>query len=251
MTLPGGIRGDPAARKTVDAKVYRVERPAADVAVIHLRFPPGTCVKFKAGQHLELILEDGARRSFSMANPPHQSDCAFLHVRVRPGGIFSEKLLDRLKGGDFLKVELPFGDFWLRDAAKPAILVASGTGFAPFKAMLEDAWKRSLKRELTLYWGARRLAGLYHLAVPRKWAAERARFKFIPVLSEQRWEGRGGLVHRAVMDDHPSLEGVQVYACGVPAMIDAARRDLIAERSLPPDAFFCLAFASTGAVEPA
>jgi NAD(P)H-flavin reductase/ferredoxin len=238
-------RHDPNARKTIDARVYRVERPAADVAAIHLRFPPGVRAKWKAGQYLEVILEDAARRSFSMANPPQQSDGALLHVRVLSGGRFSDKTLSTLREKDVLRIELPFGDFYLRDAERPAILVASGTGFAPIKAILEDAWKRGVQRDLTLYWGARRQEDLYQLALPQKWAAERPRFKFIPVLSEQSWPGRTGLVHRAVMDDHASLADVEIYACGVPAMVDAARRDFIAERSLPPDAFFCDSFATS------
>jgi NAD(P)H-flavin reductase len=201
--------------------------------------------KWKAGQYLEVILEDGTRRSFSMANPPQQSDSALLHVRVLAGGKFSDKTVSLLKEKDLLRIELPFGDFFLRDDPRPAILVASGTGFAPIKSILEDAWKRSLQRDMTLYWGARREEDLYQLALPQKWAAERPRFKFIPVLSEQSWPGRTGLVHRAVMDDHASLAGFQLYACGVPAMVDAARRDFIAERALPPDAFFCDAFTTT------
>lgn len=227
-------RLDPNARKRVKAKVYRLERPAPDVAVLQLRFPAGVRVKFQAGQYLEVILGDGSRRAFSMANPPQQSDGALLHVRILPGGAFSDQALGALKGGDAVEVELPFGDFHLREGGKPALLVAGGTGFAPMKSIVEDAMRRNIGRELVLYWGARARAGLYAEALVRKWP-----FRFVPVLSDEAWEGRTGLVHAAVLEDFPSLAGHEVYACGAPAMIDAARRAFVTERALPPDAFYC------------
>jgi NAD(P)H-flavin reductase/ferredoxin len=241
------VRIDPGARKTVNARVYRVTRAADDVALIQLRFPAGIKVKFKAGQYLEVILEDGARRSFSMANPPQQSDGALLHVRAVPGGRFSEQVLPSLAAGSTLKVELPFGDFFLREASeRPAVMVASGTGFAPIKSLLEDAFRRGVQRDFVLYWGGRRHKDLYQLELPQKWAAERANFRFVPVLSEPEagdaWTGRTGFVHRAVMEDHASLAGCEVYACGVNAMVNAARRDFISERALLPEAFFCDVF---------
>ena len=246
--VPREIRRiDPAAKSTIDAKVLRVTEAADDVRIVQLRFPPGVRVKFKAGQYLDVILADGARRSFSMANAPQQSDIAVLHVRVVPGGRFSEEVLPKLVAGDTLRVELPSGDFWLREGDKPVVFVASGTGFAPIKSMLEDAFRRNLARELVLYWGARRNKDLYLADLPEKWAAQHANFRFVPVLSEPDadWPGRIGPVHRAVMDDYPSLAGCEVYACGVPAMIDAARHDFTAERGLPLDAFYCDAFATT------
>lgn len=234
-------RLDPNARKRVKAKVYRIERPAPDVAVLQLRFPAGVRVKFKAGQYLEVLLPDGSRRAFSMANPPQQSDGALLHVRVLPGGAFSGKALGALKPGDVLEVELPFGDFWLRESERPAIFLAGGTGFAPMKAIVEDLVKRNVRRELALYWGARTRPGLYAEALARKWP-----LRFVPVLSEEAWEGRTGLVHQAVLDDFQSLAGHEVYACGAPPMIDAARRAFVGERGLPADAFYCDPFTPRG-----
>lgn len=245
VIVPREIRRlDPDASKTLDAKVIKVASAADDVRIVQLRFAAGVRVKFKAGQYLEVILADGARRSFSMANPPQQSDGAHLHIRVLPGGRFAEEVLRTLKAGDSLRVELPAGDFWLRDSPKPAVFVASGTGFAPIKSMLEDAFKRGVERDMVLYWGARQEKDLYLADLPRKWAAQQGRFRFIPVLSEPRgdWGGRTGLVHRAVMEDFPSLADCEVYACGVAAMVDAARRDFVAERGLPQDAFFCDVF---------
>ncbi len=237
-------RLDPGARKRIGARVYRIDRPADDVAVVQLRFPAGVRAKFKAGQYLEVLLGDGTRRSFSMANPPQQSDGALLHVRVLPGGAFSQALLSTLKPGSSLEIELPFGDFYLRDSGAPAVLLAGGTGFAPLKSMLEDLFRKGGARELHLYWGARRRKDLYALELPQKWAAQRAGFRFVPVLSEETWEGRTGLVHQAVLDDFASLEAHEVYACGAPAMVEAARRDFTAQRQLLPDNFYCDPFAA-------
>jgi NAD(P)H-flavin reductase/ferredoxin len=240
--LPGG----PPARRSVAARIFRITRAADDVALIQLRFPAGIKVKFRAGQYLDVILDDGARRSFSMANPPQQSDGALLHARIVPGGRFSQEVLPSLAAGGTLRVELPFGDFFLRESSAPAVMVASGTGFAPIKAMLEDAWRRGVARPFALYWGARRLQDLYQLDLPVRWAEQQKNFRFVPVLSDalpdDGWSGRAGLVHRAVMEDYPTLAGCEVYACGVNAMVNAARRDFIGERALAPAAFFCDAF---------
>lgn len=254
-------RIDPNARKVVEAKIYRLTRVSDDITLLQLRFPAGVRVKFKAGQYLHVVLDDGSRRSFSMANPPQQSDGVLLHVRHMKDGKFSGWLAASAAVGDKLKVELPFGDFRLREinaagagssaatgldtsAGKPIVFVASGTGFAPIKSILEDLFRRGpVLRPITLYWGGRRLQDLYMRELPEKWAQQHANFRFIPVLSEEQADGmRGGLVHQAVMQDHASLAGHEVYACGVPAMINAARLDFTQRCGLVPDDFHCDAF---------
>jgi len=243
--VPREIRRiDPAEKSAIDAKVLRVTEAADDVRIVQLRFPPGVRVKFKAGQYLDVILPDGAKRSFSMANAPQQSDVAVLHVRVVPGGRFSEEVLPGLAAGDTLRVELPSGDFWLREGDKPVVFVASGTGFAPVKSILEDAFRKGATRQMALYWGARRKNDLYLSDLPEKWAAQHANFRFVPVLSEPDadWAGRAGFVHRAVMEDYASLAGCAVYACGVTAMVDAARHDFTSHRGLAADDFYCDVF---------
>ncbi len=246
-------RKDPHARKTVDAKVHRLTRAADDVSIISLRFPAGTRVKFRAGQYLEVLLEDDHRRCFSMANPPHQNDGAELHVRHVAGGLFTEQVLPSLAAGSRLRVELPFGGFHLNEDNRcAAILVASGTGFAPMKSILEAAFRAKSPRRFVLYWGARRRKDLYLYDLPAKWQSQHENFSFIPVLSEpaaeDRWTGRTGFVHRAVMEDYPTLQQHEVYACGVPAMVNAARRDFCEACSLAIGSFYCDAFASPSGV---
>jgi len=234
-------KADPFARKITDARVFRMKRLADDVMLVHLRFPAGIRVKFKAGQHLNLLLGNGERRDFSMANAPQESDGAQLHIRHVPGGVFTTSVFEQLKQGDVLRAELPFGDFVLRDSDKPILFVAGSTGFAPIQSIVLDMLNKGISRSIALYWGARRRDGLYS-DLPEKWAREVPGFRYVPVLSDERIAGfRHNLVHRAVLEDHPSLAGLQAYVCGVPAMTQAAREEFTAA-GLPEDEFFADAF---------
>jgi CDP-4-dehydro-6-deoxyglucose reductase len=222
--------------KTLPCRVQKLERVTDDVIVLQLKLPANERLEFLAGQYLEFLLRDGSRRSFSMANPPHV-----------PGGQFTDQVFGKMKERDILRFEGPLGTFFLReDSDKPVVFVASGTGFAPIKAILEHAFHAGITRPMTLYWGGRRPRDLYRDALPRQWAAEHANFKYIPVISdalpEDQWTGRSGFVHRAVMEDFADLSAYQVYACGVPVMVDAARRDFIASCKLPEEEFFADSF---------
>jgi len=240
-------KADPFARKTIDARVFRLQKLADDVMLVHLRFPAGIRVKFKAGQHLNLILDNGERRDFSMANPPRESDGAQLHIRHVPGGAFTSHVFETLKRGDRLKLEVPFGDFTLRESDKPILFVAGSTGFAPIKSIIEDMFIKNIRRAMTLYWGARTLSGLYS-ELPHRWAAQNPRFKYVPVISDAPEPGiRHDLVHKAVLADHPRLAGYEAYVCGVPVMTQAAQREFMAA-GLPNDAFFADAFVTRAEV---
>jgi NAD(P)H-flavin reductase/ferredoxin len=242
-------RRDPDARKTVTAKVYRINRPVEDVAILQLRFPAGIRAKFLAGQYLRIKMPDGDTRNFSMANPPHESDGVQLHIRQVPGGRFSEGVLAELRPGDTLDVELPYGDFHLRpDSDKPVVCLSTGTGFAPLKSIVEDLIKRGNKRPVHLYWGGRRQRDLYLADLPQRWAARAGWFKFIPVLSEPHpdWNGAVGLVHHAVLRDLTDLSGWEVYASGNPLMIRHARRDFRTTAGLSDGDFFADPFVASG-----
>jgi NAD(P)H-flavin reductase/ferredoxin len=242
-------RHDPEARKTIGASVYRMTRPVDDVAILQLRFPAGVRARFKAGQYLRIAMPDGDTRNFSMANPPHQSDGAQLHIRRVPGGRFSEGVLATLRPGDRLEVELPYGDFYLRTGSdRPIVCLATGTGFAPLKSMIEDLIKRGNKRPVRLYWGGRRRQDLYLAELAAKWATRVTWFAVTPVLSEPDadWQGAAGLVHHAVLKDRSDLSGAQVYACGNPLMIRHARRDFETSARLPADQFFADPFVPSG-----
>jgi CDP-4-dehydro-6-deoxyglucose reductase len=232
--------------KKLPCRVHKLERVADDVMIVHLKLPANERLQFLAGQYIEFILKDGARRSFSMANAPHDDEFLQLHIRHVPGGSFTDHVFGAMKERDILRFEGPLGSFFLRESEKPILFVASGTGFAPIKAIVEDALKKGLERPMTLYWGARRPKDLYLHALAGKWAAEHALFKYVPVISdalpEDAWQGRTGFVHRAVMQDLPDLSGHQVYACGVPIMVESARRDFTHECKLPIDEFYADSF---------
>lgn len=237
----------PAARKAVRAKLYRQRMAASDVAVVDLRFPAGVRASFRAGQYLQLKVPGEAPRSFSMANAPKANDGVQLHVRVLPGGLVGERVLPQLQAGDFLELELPYGDFYLREGQGPVVLVAGGTGFAPIQSMLEDALPRQRDRSFTLYWGARRAEGLYALDQVRRWQQKHPHLRFVGVVSDAPADAelRRGFVHEAVLQDLSSLAAHQVYVCGSPAMVAAARQAFVGERGLPPGQFYSDAFALT------
>ena len=233
--------------KKLPCRVQEMHRLADDVMVLKLKLPASERLAFLAGQYVEFLLKDGSRRSFSMANPPHDAELVELHVRHVPGGQFTEHVFTKMKERDILRCEGPLGTFFLReDSSKPLVFVASGTGFAPIKAVLEHMFHKGIERPAVLYWGGRRPKDLYMHALAEKWAAEHPSFKYVPVISdalaEDGWTGRTGFVHRAVMQDFPDLSGHQVYACGVPIMVDSARRDFVASCRLPEEEFYADSF---------
>ena len=244
--------GDIPIRK-MPVRVSSIERVAADVAVIRLQLPANERLQYLAGQYVELILRDGARRSYSMACAPHLAEQLELHIRHMPGGRFTDMVFGAvqpaLKERDILRIEGPMGTFFLReDSTKPMVLLASGTGFAPIKALIEHAIHKGVRRPMTLYWGGRRPADLYMNDLCARWARELPDFRYVPVVSdalpEDGWTGRTGFVHRAVMADFPDLSGHQVYACGAPVVVESARTDFVASCRLPEDEFFADAFTS-------
>ena len=233
--------------KTLPCRIQKMERVTDDVMVLQLKLPANERLQFLAGQYIEFLLKDGSRRSFSMGNAPHDDEFLQLHVRHVAGGQFTDHVFGKMKERDILRFEGPLGTFFLReDSAKPIVFVASGTGFAPIKSILEHAFKKGVSRPMTLYWGGRRPKDLYMDALAAGWAAEHPHFRYVPVVSEaapeDAWRGRTGFVHRAVMQDFPDLSGHQVYACGVPIMVDSARRDFVQQCGLPELEFYADSF---------
>ncbi len=246
------LASDIQVRK-LPSRVTSMTRPAADVAVLQLQLPATETFKFYAGQYVELILKDGKRRSYSMANPPHSAAALELHIRHLPGGLFTDHVFGvgatQMKEREILRIEGPLGSFFLReDSELPIVMLASGTGFAPIKSIIEHMVHQGIKRPVTLYWGGRRPADLYMHALAQTWAATIPNFTYVPVVSdalaEDAWTGRTGFVHKAVMEDFPDLAGHQVYACGAPIVVDSARREFVAHCKLPDDAFFADSFTS-------
>ena len=244
--------GDIAIRK-VPCRVNTISKPSSDVAILKLQLPAAERFQFLAGQYIEFLLKDGQRRAYSIANSPDQEGPLELHIRHLPGGVFTDFVFGvsnpALKEKDILRFEGPLGSFFLReDSKKPIIFLAAGTGFAPIKSIIEQMQSKKIDRSIRLYWGGRRPSDLYLSDLCKTWEKEIPNFQYIPVISdglpEDAWRGRTGFVHEAVIEDHPNLKDFQVYACGAPVMVNAARTDFSAKCQLPEEEFFADSFTS-------
>ncbi|PKO62102.1 MAG: CDP-6-deoxy-delta-3,4-glucoseen reductase [Betaproteobacteria bacterium HGW-Betaproteobacteria-18] len=244
VTLEGAF-----AIKKMPTRVTSLEKVSNDVIVLKLQMPANEVFAYHPGQYIEFLLQGGVRRSYSMASAPHLIGQGLeLHIRHMPGGKFTDHVFATMKERDILRIEGPYGSFYLReDSAKPMVLLASGTGFAPIKAMLEHMQFKGITRAATLYWGGRRPADLYMDDWVKARLAELPNLRYVPVISdalpEDNWHGRTGFVHRAVLQDLPDLSGYQVYACGAPIVVDSARTDYL-KAGLPEDEFYADSFTS-------
>jgi CDP-4-dehydro-6-deoxyglucose reductase len=233
--------------KKMPTRVSVMERKSHDVILLRLQLPANDAFQYHAGQYIEFILRDGDRRSYSMANAPGVGAGVELHIRHMPGGKFTDHVFGAMKEKEILRVEGPYGSFYLReDSDKPIVLLASGTGFAPIKAVIEQMQQKGINRPAVLYWGGRRPADLYLGDWVQTKLAEMPNLKYVPVISdalpEDGWSGRTGFVHRAVIQDFPDLSGHQVYACGAPIVVDSAQTDFVATCGLPAEEFYADSF---------
>ena len=240
--------------KKVPCRVNQLERAANDVTILKLQLPSTEKFKFKAGQYIEFLLKDNKRRAYSMASAPHEDGPLELHIRHLPGGLFTDVVFGvdptkALKEKDILRFEGPLGSFFLReDSDKPIIFIASGTGFAPIKAIVNHIRHEGIERPITLYWGGRRPSDLYQDALCKEWESAIKNFKYVPVISdalaEDNWQGRTGFVHAAAVADFPDMSGHQVYACGAPIVISSAMNDFTKKCQLPEEEFYADSFTS-------
>jgi len=244
--------GDIAVRK-LPCRVNSISRPSEDVAILKLQLPATERFQFLAGQYLEFLLKDGQRRAYSIANAPDQEGPLELHLRHLPGGLFTDFVFGAkelaLKEKDILRFEGPLGSFFLReDSKKPIIFVAAGTGFAPIKSIVEQMQLKKIQRPIHLYWGGRRPRDLYLDALCQTWEKDIPEFTYTPVISdalpEDQWTGRTGFVHQAVITDYQNMADLQVYACGAPVMVNAARQDFSSQCHLPEEEFYADSFTS-------
>ncbi len=233
--------------RTMPVKVSKIERLADDVIRLNLRQSEDESLQFLAGQYIEVILEGGHRRAFSIANAPHNSSEIELHLRLVSGGLFTPYVFNEMKEKEILRIEGPLGTFFLReDSDWDVVMVAGGTGFAPIKGMVEHMIELGMENPLKIYWGVRSEQDLYLNELATEWAATYENISYIPVLSDpgvidQGWEGRTGFVHQAVVDDHSDLSAVDLYMAGPPIMVNAGKSAFnaigLAEDHLYSDSF--------------
>ncbi len=232
--------------RTVPARVEQIEHVSPDVMRVLLKLPEAVRLPFRAGQYVNVLLNDGKRRAFSIANAPHDDEFIELQIRYIKGGEFTAHVFADMKEREILRLEGPLGDFYLREeSGRPAILVGGGTGFAPLKAMMEHAIYIGLDKPMHLYWGGRTTTDLYLRERAERWAADNTDVQFTPVvedpLADGGWEGRSGLVTHAVVEDYPDLRSYEVYASGPPNMVGAASR-LYVSHGLPAEHMYSDAF---------
>ncbi len=228
--------------KNLPARIETLRKLADDVMLMKLKIPEHETFDYLPGQYLDILLKDGRRRSFSMANPPGEGRLIELHIRHVPGGYFTGQVFSTLKPKDILRIEGPLGSFYFReDSPRPAIMVAGGTGFAPIKAIIEDQLAKGSTRPIHLFWGVRAKADLYMRELVEGWVTEHSNLHFTPVLSEPAadddWAGETGFVHESVANAFPSLSGYDVYLCGPPVMIEAAKQQF-GKQGLPEAQLF-------------
>lgn len=214
--------------KLLPAKIAALRKLADDVMQMTLKLPEAETFVFRAGQYIEILLNDGRKRAFSIANPPTGGSFLELQIRHVPDGEFTGRVFEQLQEKDLLRIEGPHGSFYLRDSTRAKILVGGGTGFAPLKGMIEQEIQHDVSTPIYLYWGVRTVKDIYAKEMAEKWAAQYDNIHFIPVLSEVKesdnWEGRTGFVHQAVLDDFDDLSDFDIYISGPPPMVDAANK---------------------------
>ncbi len=221
--------------KSLPTRIEQMRPLAPDVMGLWLRLPAIESFSWQCGQYVDVMLAGERRRSFSLANPPHDAALLELHVRRAPGGAFTEQVFTTLKAGSLLRIEGPLGQFIYRPGERPLLLIGGGTGYAPLKAMIRQVLETETKRDVTLFWGGRTAADLYEDASLRDLAAKHARFRYTSALSDQAATAPHGygFVHEAVVRKVAGLAGFDIYAAGPPAMIDAVRAALPAQGADP------------------
>jgi len=240
--------------KKLPCRVESIQKKAEDIAIVKLKLPSSERFDFIAGQYVDILLKDGKRRSYSMANAPNQDNFVELHIKHTPGGAFTDAIfgdgtpsINAIREKDILRLEGPLGTFFLReDSSRPIIFLASGTGFAPIKAVIENAITKGIDREIHLFWGVRKPSELYMCDLAENWEKTLKNFKFVPVVSDEinksEWSGKTGFVHHAVISEFPDLSGYSVYSCGSPIMVQSAQKDFVKSCNLPQEQFFSDAF---------
>ena len=232
--------------KTLPVRISKLDKLSPDVLLVKLRMPPSAKFSYLAGQHIEVIGSGGLRRSYSIANAPVLDKQLELHIRAVQGGAMSDYWFNQAKENDLLRINGPLGSFFARPlTGLYLVLLATGTGIAPVKAMLEMlANSPAIEQPIstTVYWGGRKPADLYY-----EFDRWHPTVRYVPVLSRAPavWSGARGYVQKEMLRRDHDLVNTAVYACGSQAMVASAKADLT-EAGLPEERFYSDVFVSSG-----
>ncbi len=238
--------------KKLVSRITSIDKVNDNIIILKIQLPINQQFEFLPGQYIDILLKNGNRRSYSIASNPFEQSIE-LHIRHMEGGLFTDSLFGFNKEipvnvKDILRLEGPLGSFFIRQDEKPIIFLASGTGYAPIKSMINNLINHDINKNIVFYWGVRNVQDLYDIKQCEIWQNTLTNFKFVPVISEStsniKWEGRTGLVHQAVLQDIQNMQNYNVYACGAPIMVESARKDFISKAHLPQESFFADAFLS-------
>ncbi len=218
-------------------KVIKTESLMTNTIELHLR--PEQPFAFEAGDYIQMGLHQDDLKPFSISNSPRQNGSIDIHVKNYDNSEFMQQLFE-LEAGDEVLVDGPHKQYQLDqdlcDGEQTIVLVAGGTGFSPMKALLEQLLATQCNNPIEFYWGARKQDELYYRKTMLALAEHHDNLQYIEVLSEQITESRKGMVHKAVLEDHPQLQNCRVYLCGPWPMVQAAKEDFLAA-GLPENKF--------------
>lgn len=233
------------AIKTLPARIDSIEQLTKSILSVVLRTPPSNLLHFLAGQYLSVIGPNGLRRSYSIANAPRNDGKIELHIKRVSGGAFSKYWFEQAKENDLLRFEGPLGTFFVRKPLpRKLLLLATGTGLAPIKAILEKiaSLPETEQPEIELYWGNRHEEDIYF--DPSLITCSGLKVHLLLSQPAGTWAGRKGYVQDAILEDYSNFDDCAVYACGSIKMIESAKAALI-KSGLPSNKFHSDAFVSS------
>jgi NAD(P)H-flavin reductase/ferredoxin len=243
------VRGHLIAEKTYAMKVCGVERMSPTTVLLRGELPRNSPLVFHPGQYVTIkIPGTDVLRSYSMASDPASPGVLEFHIRLLTDGRMSDFIRTRVAVGSHLDIVGPKGVFYLRDDDNPIVMIAGGTGLAPMVSMLRSiAGSDRPRRPVALCFGVSGPDDLYYvdeLEALRK-SLPNLQVRMAMAAPDQAWTGRRGFVTSLVTSDD-LREWTQVYLCGPPAMIAAARK-LLGEHGVPDGSIFAEEFLPSGA----
>lgn len=205
----------------------------------YVRLKPEQVVDFNPGQYLLVVMADDDKRPFSIANKPLENGEVELHIGASPDNTYALQVLRRMQEQGKIDIQLAAGKAYLRDSRHPVILMAGGTGFAYTRSILQQMLADGLHKPVFIYWGVRQEEHLYAHAELTAWAAEHKELTYVPVVQNgsEHWQGKTGLLHDAIMEDFPSLNGYDIYVAGRFEMAGVAR-EAFKEKGVDPERLF-------------